>query len=165
MNWQLLIKMLSFPLCRPEPLSFRGNRQTESSFSLSLSPSVSRKRRGPRRRGRFQRQRDAVSILFVHANYSSWVTLLEIEGAESLSFLFLLGRARPLSSSLPWGFPNGPRVHPLPLRRPPLSAPSRGSVVRHLSSVCRSETSVKRRGSCAREDFNFSVREERFGRR
>lgn len=24
--------------------------------------------------------RDAVSILFAHANYSSWVTLLEIEG-------------------------------------------------------------------------------------
>lgn len=80
MNWQLLIKMVSSPLCpAPPPCSpFRKiDRET---------------RNGSRKGGRggwFREKRDAVSILFVHANYSSWVTLLEIEGTPCLFLLFL----------------------------------------------------------------------------
>lgn len=64
--------------------------------------------------------RDAVSILFVHANYSSWVTLLEIEGNHALPFSSAREeRERPadLFLLLPWGFPNvGPDYPPTPLR-------------------------------------------------
>lgn len=95
MNWQLLIKIVSSSLLHPR------------SRGCSLSPGDRRRRLfrltnlTKLREGVGVSSRDAVSILFVHANYSSWVTLLEIEGNPPL---FLLprekkGRGRPISSS------------------------------------------------------------------
>lgn len=123
MNWQLLIKMVSWPgfvasrPSTPGALSFPENRQ-----------------RGLGTVGGWRGTR--FSILFVHANYSSWVTLLEIEGARLLFFLFLLERAATLSSSSPWGFPNGPPTTPTPFLR---AAP------RRLSTLRRSQTSLTHR--------------------
>lgn len=90
---------------------------------------------------------DAVSILFVHANYSSSVTLLEIEGtgtplssvlptplyipSANLSRSFRVLSARlpgpfsflpARSSPLPWGFPNGPRPRSPPSPTVPIPA-------------------------------------------
>lgn len=60
---------------------------------------------------------DAVSILFVHANYSSSVTLLEIEGTAALS-----SPLSPLSSPLS---PPSPRHRPFSLFSVPLCSPLR----------------------------------------
>lgn len=150
MNWQLLIKMVS-SLLSPLPFdslfgSWKIDWEPEELAAriLLLGGSRLQRRTGLRwRRGSFRSSSggDAVNILFVHANYSSSVTLLEIEGTGaplSLSLpylhrlssptflaLFVLSTHLPglfsfhpaRSSPLPWGFPNGPRLHnpPSPL--------------------------------------------------
>jgi len=110
MNWQLLIKIVSpslaplppppaSPLPVPLYIAFRfslwfaENRPTEpegpTPFRCSGTPGFGRTgvrwdkggSEGREREGfRSSSGGDAVSILFVHANYSSSVTLLEIEG-------------------------------------------------------------------------------------
>lgn len=81
MNWQLLIKMVSFslhPALEWRVLLSGKSTERESRNESSLLKRIKGVDKGgsPAGRGR----RDAVSILFVHANYSSWVTLLQIEG-------------------------------------------------------------------------------------
>lgn len=103
MNWQLLIKMVSsfaqaslprslrFSLCfvenRPRAgrtgsvLLLGGSRLRENGGAMKEQEEEERKREGGTKGGfRSWSSGDAVSILFVHANYSSSVTLLEIEG-------------------------------------------------------------------------------------
>lgn len=98
MNWQLLIKIVSFslvlPLRSPSFDSLFGSwkidrrsrknwlRSAARGLSFRRTTGVRRGQRGEERREGFRSSSggDAVSILFVHANYSSSVTLLEIEG-------------------------------------------------------------------------------------
>lgn len=88
MNWQLLIKIVSSSLLHPR------------SRGCSLSPGDRRRRLfrltnlTKLREGVGVSSRDAVSILFVHANYSSWVTLLEIEGNHALPSSFFRARRK-----------------------------------------------------------------------
>lgn len=88
MNWQLLIKIVSSSLLHPR------------SRGCSLSPGDRRRRLfrltnlTKLRKGVGVSSRDAVSILFVHANYSSWVTLLEIEGNHALPSSFFRARRK-----------------------------------------------------------------------
>lgn len=102
MNWQLLIKMVSSSARSPAAfrfsLSFVENRPgSRKNWLRPATPGFrstgvrwkSRKWRAREEGGRGGGFRsssggDAVSILFVHANYSSSVTLLEIEGTGTL---------------------------------------------------------------------------------
>lgn len=116
MNWQLLIKIVSCSL--PRPRSRGCSPFSGKSAEKTVPPYEPNETGGGRRVG--VSSRDAVSILFVHANYSSWVTLLEIEGNRALPFSSAREeRERPadLFLLLPWGFPNvGPDYPPTPLR-------------------------------------------------
>lgn len=94
MNWQLLIKMISSSLSPPRLsiLSLVRGKSTGEPEELASSCYSRLQKDG----GAMEEQKggggegeegfrsssggDAVSILFVHANYSSSVTLLEIEG-------------------------------------------------------------------------------------
>lgn len=105
MNWQLLIKIVSSSLLQPRSRGcspFSGEIGGEELFRLANL--TKQGRGGGVVEGVGVSSRDAVSILFVHANYSSRVTLLEIEGNRALPPFFLLprekkGRGRPISSS------------------------------------------------------------------
>lgn len=188
MNWQLLIKIVSSSLALPPYPAFRfslwfvQNRPTEPeelapfrcSWTLGFRRTGVRWGKGEGRGGGFRSSSggDAVSILFVHANYSSSVTLLEIEGTGtplssvlptplsipsanlSRSFRVLFARlpgpfsflpAR--SSPLPWGFPNGPRPRSPPSPTVPIPYSSLFSPARHEISLSLPEDFTK--------DFNF----------
>lgn len=103
MNWQLLIKMVSSFAQASPPRSLRfslwfvenrpragrtgsvlllgGSRLRENGGAMKEQEEEEKKREGGTKGGfRSWSSGDAVSILFVHANYSSSVTLLEIEG-------------------------------------------------------------------------------------
>lgn len=124
MNWQLLIKIVSSSLALPPYPAFRfslwfvENRPTEPeelapfrcSGTLGFRRTGVRWGKGEGRGGGFRSSSsgDAVSILFVHANYSSSVTLLEIEGTGT-----------PLSSFL----------HPSPSPQPTFLALSASSLL------------------------------------
>lgn len=96
MNWQLLIKIVSCSL--PRPRSRGCSPFSGKSAEKTVPPYEPNETGGGRRVG--VSSRDAVSILFVHANYSSWVTLLEIEGNRALPFSSAREeRERPISSS------------------------------------------------------------------
>lgn len=118
MNWQLLIKMVSFSSsrvsgrrCAPFQLDKRDDDSSAGRLSVAgeIPPGLSSTRSSRYRGGcQFRKRktpsvlvedrasgaagwrtgaRRAVSILFVHANYSSSVTLLEIEGVLSFASL------------------------------------------------------------------------------